>query len=237
MSTIIREKKLISKDNTVINGNGDVLVWDDHNGMVPGFGTGDSATLTITAKNVLIENLIIRNDFDYITGKQKRCEAVSKGMGLQAVALFVTEQACDIKFVNCTFESFQDTVFVDGKDIEFVDCTIKGNVDFIFGKGNAKFINCTIISLLEGIVTAPSTLETSPKGLEFINCSFTCEENVPTGSVYLARPWHPGGKPGVKSMVEFKNCSFGKHINKDYWTTMKDTYGVAHTPEESRFIL
>ena len=73
------------------------------------------------------------------------------------------------------------------------------------------------------------------KGLCFENCSLTCEDDVEDESVFLARPWHPGAKEGVCSYVSFANCTFGHHINRNLWTTMHDSKGCIHTPEESRF--
>lgn len=232
---LIKKKWLIDKDGTVVIGNGSTVEWNDHNGMKSGFGTADSATLTVRASNVVINNLKVKNSFDYVTNRLKRDENVSKGMGLQAVAVYVAPGSDNVIFSNCEFDSFQDTLFADGEVVLFDNCKISGNVDFIFGKAKAVYTNCLIVSKDQGIITAPSTKEDSDMGLFFFNCTFTCTDNVPSGSVYLARPWHPGGKPGVKSCVRFDHCKFDRHINKNLWTDMKDTFGVVHTPQESRF--
>lgn len=231
-----KQKVRIKRDNVIIIGNRSVISWDDHNGMIPGFGTGDSATLTIEGSNVSISDIIIENSFDYCKARAKRDENPSIMMGLQAVAVFITPGSDNVTFNDSILSSWQDTLFTDGTNGYFDECTIKGNVDFIFGRSNTTFENCDIISLGPGYVTAPSTMADQEEGLVFYGCFFDCTSDVPDNSVYLARPWHPGGKSGVSSAARFSSCSYCRHINPDFWTTMKDSKGVLHTPEESRFI-
>jgi pectinesterase len=230
-----KQKVHIKRDNVIILGNNSSIFWDDHNGMVPGFGTGDSATLTIEGSNVAFSEINIVNSFDYWKAKARREENPSIMMGLQAVAVFITPGSDNVTFDNSILSSWQDTLFTDGANGYFDECTIKGNVDFIFGRSNTTFENCTIVSLGPGYVTAPSTMADQEEGLVFNSCSLVRDNGVPDESVYLARPWHPSGKPGVCSAVSFNSCSCGGHINSSLWTTMKDSKGVLHTPEESRF--
>lgn len=231
-----QQKVHIKRDNVIVIGNHSAISWDDHNGMVPGFGTGDSATLTIEGSNVSFSEITVINSFDYLKAKAKRDENPSIMMGLQAVAVFITPGSDNVTFENSILSSWQDTLFTDGTNGYFDECTIKGNVDFIFGRSNTIFENCTIVSLGPGYVTAPSTMADQQEGLVFNSCFLTRTEDVPDESVYLARPWHPSGKPGVCSAARFVACSFDEHINPSFWTTMKDSKGVVHTPEESRFL-
>ena len=231
-----KQKIFIKRDNLTVIGNGSCLSWDDHNGMKPGFGTGDSATLTIEGSNISFVNITVENSFDYWKAKAQRDENPSTMMGLQAVAVFITPNSDNVSFENSTLLGWQDTLFTDGTNGRFSDCTIKGHVDFIFGRSNTTFENCIIESLGPGYVTAPSTMADQTEGLVFNKCHLTCSSNVPAESVYLARPWHPSGKPGVSSAVRFNACSFEEHINPSLWTTMKDSKGVLHTPQESRFL-
>ena len=85
--SIFREKVFCSADNIIIIGNSSTIVWNDHNGQSPGFGTGDSATLTVSGNNVMFRNLIIRNDFDYYAQRMKQTDVATR-MGLQAPAVF-----------------------------------------------------------------------------------------------------------------------------------------------------
>ncbi len=231
-----KQKVCIKRDNVIIEGNGCHISWDDHNGMVPGFGTGDSATLTIEGSNVSFSDITIENAFDYWKARARRDENPSIMMGLQAVAVFITPGSDNVSFKDSILSGWQDTLFTDGSNGYFDECTIMGHVDFIFGRSNTTFENCNIISLGPGFVTAPSTMADQEEGLIFNCCTLSYEGNVPAESVYLARPWHPSGKPGVRSAVKFISCSCAGHINPALWTTMKDSKGVLHTPEESRFI-
>lgn len=232
---VFRQKVLIKRDNLLVLGNGSTIVWNDHNGMRPGFGTGASATLTVSANHTEFRGLVVENDFDYLGNSARRGEDTNTMMGRQAVAVYTRPEYTDATFIGCTFRGWQDTLFADGMENRFEDCTISGNIDFIFGRSHAVFENCTVISRGEGFVTAPSTPEEAEKGLCFRNCNITCTDSVPDGSVYLARPWHPSDREGTNSYVSFENCRLGRHISADLWTTMWDKKGHNHLPSENRF--
>lgn len=229
------QKVIIERDYVEILGNNSKISWADHNGMRPGFGTGASATLTIAGSYVTIRDLVVENSFDYLANLPKPGEEY-KAMGRQAVAVFTRPETTGSLFEDCTFLSWQDTLFADAVEESYRNCTIKGNIDFIFGRSHAVFEDCTIVSLGEGFVTAPSTPEGKEKGLCFIRCNITCTEDVPDHSVYLGRPWHPSERPDTKSYVSFTDCTLDRHINPAIWTRMMERLkGIYHYPEESRF--
>ncbi len=230
-----RQKVLIDRDDLTVMGNGSRIVWGDHNGMRPGFGTGASATLTIRSKRTSFINLEVENDFDYLGNEAKSGEDPVRMMGRQAVAVFTTPESTDALFRNCHFSSWQDTLFADGDENRFESCTIKGNIDFIFGRSHAVFDSCTIVSVGPGFVAAPSTSENKQNGLCFRDCNITCTDCVPDNSVYLARPWHPSEREDTNSSVSFQNCTLGRHIKADLWATMWDKKGHNHLPSENRF--
>ena len=232
---IFRQKVRIERDNLVVIGNGSKLVWNDHNGMKPGFGTGDSATLTICSSHTEFRNLIVENDFDYLGNGAKEGEDANRMMGRQAVAVFTRPEFTDAVFKDCTFIGWQDTLFTDCEESRFERCRISGNIDFIFGRSHAVFDGCTVISTGPGFVAAPSTPENREKGLCFVNCFITCTDSVEDESVYLARPWHPSERDYTNSCVSFENCTFNRHINPGLWTSMWDKKGHNHLPTENRF--
>lgn len=232
---VFRQKVLIERDNLLVIGNGSRIVWNDHNGMRPGFGTGASATLTVCANHTEFRNLIVENDFDYLGNSARKNEETNSMMGRQAVAVFTRPEYTDATFIKCTFISWQDTLFADGVENRFESCNIYGNVDFIFGRSHAVFENCTIISTGAGFVSAPSTPEDREEGLCFKNCILTCTDAVADKSVYLARPWHPSERNDTNSYVSFVNCTLGRHIHPDLWTSMWDKKGHNHLPSENRF--
>ncbi len=234
---VFRQKVLIERSDLEVVGNGSTIVWDDHNGMRPGFGTSASATLTIRGCNATFRDLVVENDFDYVGEGLKQGGDIAVRRGLQAVAVFTAPESTGTRFISCTLRSWQDTLFCDGVEESYENCTISGNIDFIFGRSHAVFQGCTIISLGEGFVTAPSTMASSKEGLCFSSCDLVCTDEVRDGSVYLARPWHPEAKAGVSSYASFRACHLGRHINKALWASMHDSKGGTHTPEESRFFI
>ncbi len=232
------QKVFINRSNVRVIGNGSRIMWDDHNGMVPGFGTGASASLTIAGSDVILENLIVENSFDYLKGRAEREKGsdIGKVQGLQAVALFTRPESTNTTVRDCTLISYQDTLFADGEENLFERCNISGNIDFIFGRSHAVFRDCNIVSVGSGYVTAPSTHTDREKGFEFENCRLGCLSGVEEGSVYLARPWHPSELLGlINSSVSFRACRLGRHISKELWTSMHDGKGGMHHPWENRF--
>jgi pectinesterase len=232
---VFRQKVRISRNDLTVIGNGATIVWNDHNGMTPGFGTAASATLTVTGNNVVFRDLTVQNDFDFPLYNRIRVENPAVRHGLQAVAVFTSPDSTGTVFESCTLLSWQDTLFCDGDEESYRNCVIEGNIDFIFGRSHAVFEHCTIVSLGKGFVTAPSTMADKERGLCFESCILTCTSDVEDGSVYLARPWHPSAKEGVCCYASFKGCKFGRHISRALWTTMHDSKGGTHTPQESRF--
>lgn len=82
-------------------------------------------------------------------------------------------------------------------------------MDFIFGWSTALFKDCTIHSLGDGYVTAPSTDQGKKYGYVFIGCKLTGV--VEAQKVYLSRPWRP------YAQAVFIHCDLGKHILPVGW--------------------
>jgi pectinesterase len=157
-------------------------------------GTTGSTSVYIFADDFVAENITFEN---------------SSGPVGQAVAVRV--DADRVKFFNCRFLGFQDTLYPFGEKSRqyYKNCYIEGTVDFIFGWSTAVFDECTIFCKKGGYVTAASTLETTPHGFVFLNCRITgdAEEN----SFYLGRPWRPFAK------TVFINCFLDKQIKPEGW--------------------
>jgi pectinesterase len=157
-------------------------------------GTTGSTSVYIFADDFVAENITFEN---------------SSGPVGQAVAVRV--DADRVKFLNCRFLGFQDTLYPFGEKSRqyYKNCYIEGTVDFIFGWSTAVFDECTIFCKKGGYVTAASTLETTPYGFVFLNCRITgdAEEN----SFYLGRPWRPFAK------TVFINCYLDKQIKPEGW--------------------
>lgn len=127
----------------------------------------------------------------------------------QAVACFVSADRAYFK--ACRFLGNQDTLYTYGKGCRqyYEDCYVEGTVDFIFGWSTAVFNRCTIHSLGQGYLTAPSTDKEQKYGYVFYDCKMTAEPGVE--SVALSRPWRPYAK------AVFIHCDLGGHIAPAGW--------------------
>jgi pectin methylesterase-like acyl-CoA thioesterase len=183
------------------------------------YGTSGSASVTISAHDFTARNLTFANTFN---------EAASSLANKQAVA--VNTQADRAVFDNVRFLGNQDTLLLWSASTStrtrayFRSCYVEGDVDFIFGRGTGVFDRCEIRALTRGsssnngYVTAASTDRSNPYGLLFSQCNLT--SNAPAGTVYLGRPWHPGGDVNAIAQVLYRDSTLGAHIKSAPWTDM-----------------
>ncbi len=175
-----------------------ILTYDDYatkkNRFGEEMGTTGSSSIYLFADDFYAENITFEN---------------SSGPVGQAVAVRVDGDRTT--FRNCRFLGYQDTLYPHGEKSRqyYKDCYIEGTVDFIFGWSTAVFDSCTIFCKKNGYVTAASTLETTPYGFVFLNCTITGDATE--NSFYLGRPWRPFAK------TVFINCYLGKHIKPEGW--------------------
>ena len=194
-----------------------ILTYDNYSGKEKEtggtYGTSGSASAFIKGSDIVVKNITFENAFD---------ESSTDHKNKQAVALNVSGER--VAFENCRFIGNQDTLLTNDGSQYFKDCYIEGDVDFIFGAAQAVFDNCQIHSLdrgsdtNNGYITAASTQIKDPYGYLFINCKLTSD--APADTVYLGRPWHPGGDVNAIASVVFKNCELGEHIKSVGWTDM-----------------
>lgn len=182
---------------SLIGEDGAVLTNNDYASKKNCFGeemsTSGSSTCYIYAPDFYAENITFEN---------------TAGRVGQAVACFVSGDRAYFK--NCRFLGNQDTLYTYGKESrQYYDhCYIEGTVDFIFGWSTALFKDCTIHSLGDGYVTAPSTDKGKAYGYVFIDCKLT---GVDGAKVYLSRPWRP------YAQAVYIRCELGKHIQPVGW--------------------
>lgn len=163
-------------------------------------GTSGSASVTLKANDVSMENITIENSF---------------GIGSQAVALLAQGQR--LQFRNCRLLGNQDTLYTHSGTQYYRNCHIQGTVDFIFGAATAVFDNNTIHSVGAGsALTAPSTDQTMPYGLVFLGGKVTAASNVSKGSVALGRNWRPYGA------ATYIRTELGQHISAVGWVKMSE---------------
>lgn len=247
------EKPTLNKSGLRLTGeNRDtcIISFDAYNGQAkPGggfWGTDGSATLTIRANDVSLENLTIENSFDYLANAARDRNSPDFIRGSQALALYIGGQSDRASFRKVSFLGYQDTVCPFVGRAWFEDCLIAGNVDYIFGGGQAWFEACELrtrpagyVTTKVGYITAPSTNISRPYGFVFNRCRLTREAGVPDATVALGRPWHPNGAPDAIGQSVFLECWMDAHITPDGWDSMSSTTKsgerVTYTPEQSRF--
>lgn len=163
-------------------------------------GTSGSASVTLKANDVSMENITIENSF---------------GVGSQAVALLAQGQR--LQFRNCRLLGNQDTLYTHSGTQYYRNCHIQGTVDFIFGAATAVFDNNTMHSVGGGsALTAPSTEQTVPFGLVFLGGKVTAASSVSKGSVALGRNWRPYGA------AAYIRTELGQHISAVGWVKMSE---------------
>jgi pectinesterase len=233
---VYTQKIKVTKNNIILCGEGEndtIITFDDYAKKIHSDGreynTFRTYTLCITGDNVHLENLTVENS-----------NTDPRLVG-QCVALSV--HGTNFSAKNITLKSTQDTLFLspfpddlvlrykgfipddelytEGGNLQkFENCKIYGTVDFIFGCGEANFVNCDIISIKDergyGFVAAPSHSLKQSTGFVFEKCNIL-SEGADEGSVYLARPWRDFGK------CEFYDCTLDSHINPALFDKWNDT--------------
>ena len=192
--------------------NKTILTFDDFasrkNRFGEEMGTSSSSTFFIFGDGFEARNITFEN---------------SAGPVGQAVAVRVDGDR--VKFENCRFLGFQDTLYPHGQNSRqyYKNCYIEGTIDFIFGWSTAVFDSCRIFCKSEGFVTAASTEEQTKFGFIFRHCSIS--GSAPAGSVFLGRPWRPFAK------VVYLNCQLDAVIHPGGW----DNWGNAANERSAYF--
>ncbi len=254
-----QEKLLITKNNIQLIGQDAKktrIVYGDYAGIevVPGktLTTPGSATLTLRAADIRLQNITIENSFDFLANDALAAD--KKISGTQAVALFIDTPSDRVSINNVILLGYQDTLFVNSGRSWFDKVLVAGNVDYIFGNGNALFTDSEIKTRARGkptnphgFITAPSTQIASEYGLTFLNCRLTRDQDVPDNAVPLGRPWHPTTQfldgryadPKAVGKSVFINSWMDAHITQDGWYTMSGTAKEGgrknFLPEDARF--
>lgn len=237
LAGIYKENVKLYKDNVTIRGLGEVKILGNRYALEKDkigreLGTFQTATFFINGENIHLENLTIQNN-----------AGPGEEVG-QAVALYI--EGKNLSFKNCRLLGQQDTLCIgplpptskDGKPLLspwkkriftngealFEECYINGTVDFIFGGGKAKFIQCEVESLkrtspTSNFITAPSTIE-GEEGFYFRHCFIHGKHPYSLG-----RPWRPYGES------HFEDCFMDECLTTIGW----DEWGKEANKKTARF--
>lgn len=128
-----------------------------------------------------LQDLTIRNDFDYGTGEYNGVSVATYG-GDKTI------------MKNVRLQSNQDTQ-VTGDRVYHEDCAIHGTVDFICGGGDNYYYHTDLVLENRGgnVIVAPSTGASTQWGYVFDHCTIKAVDEAAAtsnaGSYYLGRPW------------------------------------------------
>ncbi|GKA68251.1 pectinesterase 2-like protein [Tanacetum coccineum] len=146
-----------------------------------GTTTFKSATLAVVGDGFIGRGITVRN---------------TAGPGNhQAVAL---RSGSDLSvFYQCSFEGYQDTLYVHSNRQFYKNCDIYGTVDFIFGNAAAVLQNCNIYARkppnkTNTLTAQGRTDQNQNTGISIHNCRVTAASDLKGVSgvkTYLGRPW------------------------------------------------
>ncbi|KAL8101004.1 putative pectinesterase/pectinesterase inhibitor 41 [Apium graveolens] len=161
-------------NQTIITGNRSV---------VDGWTTFNSSTFAVLGQGFVGVNMTIRNT----AGAIKH----------QAVAL--RNGADSSTFYSCSFEGYQDTLYVHSLRQFYRECDIYGTVDFIFGNAAAVLQNCNIYPRLPldnqfNAITAQGRADPNQDtGISIQDCNIRAADDLASSNgatkTYLGRPW------------------------------------------------
>ena len=260
------EKVTIARAKTILRGEGagrsrlmfDAVAKTAGHYHRANWGTPGSATLTIDADDICIENLTVENTFDYLGNDALKDGDPKKNDAGQAVAVLFDIHSDRVLVSDAALLGYQDTLFANGARAYIRRSLVAGNVDFIFGNGQVLIEDSEIRTRNRGsavapgefhsFVAAPSTPLSQPIGIVAYHSRLTREAGVPDDSVALARPWHPTTRfadgryadPNAVGQVSFFDCSMDAHIHIDHWASMPGTARdgtktAIFRPQDSRF--
>ncbi|KAK1403076.1 Pectinesterase [Heracleum sosnowskyi] len=161
-------------NQTVITGN--------HN-VVDGCTTFNSPTFAVVGQGFVGVNITFRNT---VGGIKHQVVAVRNGADMST-------------FYSCSFEGYQDTLYVHSQRQYYTKCDVYGTVDFIFGNATAVFQNCNIYPRLPlenrfNAITAQGRIDPNQNtGISIQNCNIKVADDLAssdgTTQTYLGRPW------------------------------------------------
>lgn len=146
----------------------------------------------------------------------------------QAVAL---RSSSDLSaFYRCSFESYQDTLYVHSHKQFYRECDIYGTVDFIFGDASVVFQNCSLYAPRPNpnqkiIYTAQGRENSSqPTGISIISSKILAAPDlIPVQAnfkAYLGRPWQ------LYSRTVIMKSFIGDLVDPAGWLKWKDDFAL-----------
>lgn len=146
----------------------------------------------------------------------------------QAVAL---RSGSDLSvFYRCSFEGYQDTLYVHSERQFYRECNIYGTVDFIFGNAAVVFQNCNIFARnppnkVNTITAQGRTDPNQNTGISIHNSKVTAASDLKpvqnSVKTYLGRPWKQ------YSRTVFMKTSLDSLINPACWLEWSGNFALS----------
>ncbi|OIT24026.1 putative pectinesterasepectinesterase inhibitor 7 [Nicotiana attenuata] len=161
-------------NRTIITGN---------HSFVDGWTTFNSSTFSVVGVGFVAVDITFQNTAGAI---KHQAVAVRNGADLST-------------FYSCSFEAYQDTLYVHSLRQFYRECDIYGTVDFIFGNAAAVFQNCNLYPRLPlpnqfNAITAQGRTDINQNtGISIHNCTVRPADDLAFSNsstkTYLGRPW------------------------------------------------
>ncbi|KAK7259718.1 hypothetical protein RIF29_25331 [Crotalaria pallida] len=203
------------KKNILLIGDGiNKTVISGNHSVIDGWTTFNSSTFAVSGERFIAVDVTFKNT----AGPEKH----------QAVA--VRNNADLSAFYHCSFEGYQDTLYVHSLRQFYRECDIYGTVDFIFGNAAVVFQNCNIYARKplpnqKNAVTAQGRTDPNQNtGISIQNCKIDATPDLAADlnstSSYLGRPWK------VYSRTVYLQSYMGDVIHPTGWLEWNGTVGL-----------
>ncbi|ESW20755.1 hypothetical protein PHAVU_005G011900 [Phaseolus vulgaris] len=203
------------KKNILLVGDGinKTIITGNHS-VIDGWTTFNSSTFAVSGERFIAVDVTFRNT----AGPEKH----------QAVA--VRNNADLSTFYRCSFEGYQDTLYVHSLRQFYRECEIYGTVDFIFGNAAVVFQNSKIYARKplpnqKNAVTAQGRNDPNQNtGISIQNCTIDAAPDLAmdlnSTASYLGRPWK------VYSRTVYLQSYIGNVIQPAGWLEWNGTVGL-----------
>ncbi|KAL0435909.1 UNVERIFIED_CONTAM: putative pectinesterase/pectinesterase inhibitor 7 [Sesamum radiatum] len=192
-------------NQTIITGN---------HSVVDGWTTFNSSSFAVVGTGFVAVNITFRNTAGAI---KHQAVAVRNGADLST-------------FYSCSFEAYQDTLYVHSLRQFYVECDIYGTVDFIFGNAAVIFQNCNLYPRLPmsnqfNAITAQGRTDPNQNtGISIQNCTIRAADDLANSNItirtYLGRPWKE------YSRTVYMQSFMDNVINPEGWTIWSGDFAL-----------
>ncbi|XAR58413.1 Pectinesterase [Bertholletia excelsa] len=192
-------------NRTIITGN---------HSYVDGWTTFNSSTFAVVGLGFVAVDITFRNTAGAI---KHQAVAVRNGADLST-------------FYSCSFEAYQDTLYVHSLRQFYRECDIYGTVDFIFGNAAAVFQSCNMYPRLpmsgqfNAITAQGRTDPFQTTGISIQNCTIRPAADLASSSssvqTYLGRPWK------LYSRTVYMQSFMDSFINPQGWQVWNGDFAL-----------